>query len=142
MRIRKSLIPEEKVELQMAPMIDCVFQLLVYFMVATHFLQTETELNVNLPVSAEVMTQSQPTADEVIIEITDNGNVVVNSQEYDSPQDKDLPQLVSMLSRLSSVYNDQPVIIQPAEGVSHGRVVDVLNACAASNIKNISFYSS
>ena len=133
---------EEKAELQLAPMIDVIFQLIIFFMCATTFNPAETEMKVNLPTEA-VETTQVAIPDEVVIQILNDGGIVVNNQEYDSPSSKDLPSLRDMLTRLVGAFGkEQAVIIQPGDGVKHGRVVDVLNACAASEVSNISFYSS
>ncbi len=133
---------EEKPELQLAPMVDIIFQLIIFFMCATTFNPAETEMKVNLPVEAAATTQVA-IPDEVIIEILNDGGIVVNDREYDSPSSKDLPTLRDMLTRLVDVFGkEQAVIIQPGDGVKHGRVVDVLSACAASRVSNISFYAS
>lgn len=131
---------EEKIVFQVAPMVDIVFLLLVFFMVSTTFRPEESELKVNLPV-AGMASVSAAELEDVIIYIMSDGGVAVNQQEYDSPTSKELPQLRTMLRKLSSVFRDQAVIIQTDKDVPLGRVVDVLNACAASGIKNISFYS-
>lgn len=140
MRFKRGLKSQEKVDIPMAPMIDVVFLLLIFFMCAASFKILESEIGVNLPVSA----QAEPDAkipDEVIIDILSDGAIFVNEQEYDSSLSKDLPQLRAMLSQVAEVFKDQAVIIRGAEEVSHGRVVDVLNTCAAAKIARISFFA-
>lgn len=127
-------------DIPMAPMIDVVFQLLIFFMCATSFKISESEIGVNLPVAAEV-TQEAKMPDEVIIDILEDGSIFVNEQQYDSSQSKDLPQLRQMLSRLAEAFKDQAVIIRGVEAVPHGRVVDVLNICAAAKVQRISFFA-
>ena len=132
--------PEEKVELQMAPMIDVIFQLIIFFMCASTFLPTERQLKVNMPTSPmEVTSQQIDIPDEVNIVIKGDGTVMVNNRPYDSPDSRQLPALSDMLAKLKKAFPKQAVYIDPEKGVLHGRVVDVLNACAASQIENISF---
>ena len=140
MRLRKPA--EEKMEMQMAPMIDIIFQIIIFFMCASTFNPPETELSVNLPVAGTPVKQVKPTPDEVTIEILDDGGVVINNREYDSTDSHSLPELTSMLAKLAMIFEDQPVIISPSLDVYHGRVVEVLNACAAAGIENISFYAT
>lgn len=122
---------------QMAPMIDIVFQLLIFFMCASSFFSIEAQLNINLP----TVTTTAPTkiAEEVIINILSDGSVTVNEKQYDTPQSKDLPELVAMLTSLAETFESQPVIIFADWDVSHERVVNVLNACVAAKIKSVSF---
>ncbi len=129
----------ETVEIQMAPMVDIVFLLLVFFMVTASFIIEESEIKISLPATASAVS-AEELPDEVIIYIMSDGGVAVNDREYDSRESEDLPELRGMLGRLSSIFKDQNVIIQADGGVYHGRVVQVLNACVASGITNISFY--
>ncbi len=129
----------EKIEIQMAPMVDIVFLLLVFFMVSASFIVEESELKSNVPVT-EAAVSADELPDEVVIYVMSDGGIAVNDREYDSPGSRELPQLRAMLEKLGSVFTDQDVIIQADGAASHGRVVDVLNACVASDITNISFY--
>ena len=141
MRLRH--VPEEETELQLAPMVDIIFQLIIFFLCASTFNPTETELAVNLPVAGKPpVKQVEPPPDEVMIEILDDGGIVVNNREYDSVSSHTLPELTAMLEKLGSIFKGQSVIISPSYEVHHGRVVEVLNACAAAKIENISFYAT
>ena len=140
MYCKKRLNRQEKPEIPMAPMIDVVFLLLIFFMVSASFKIMESEICVNLPVAAAVEPDAK-IPDEVIIDILSDGAVFVNEQEYDSSKSKDLPQLRTMLYRLREVFKNQSVIIRGQKEVPHGRVVDVLNVCAAAEIGRISFFA-
>lgn len=122
---------------QMAPMIDCVFLLLIFFMSASSFTAPETQLNINLP--AVATTVQAKIGEDVIVNVLSDGSVMVNEKQYDSPESKELPELVAMLTSLSETFESQPVIIFADWDVPHERVVNVLNACAAARIKSVSF---
>ena len=130
---------EEGPEFQMAPMIDVVFLLLIFFLCASHFQMEESELKANLPVSS-IKVPSEDLPDDVVIDIDAAGQVTINRAEYDSFKSKDLPQLRGLLITLKQLYEDQGVVIAAEANTRHGRIVDVLNACASCKIKNISFY--
>ena len=129
-----------KVEIQMAPMVDIVFLLLVFFMATASFITEESQLKISLPVTAAATSTEDELPDEVIIFVMSDGGIAVNDREYDSPDSEELPELRDTLSKLASFFTDQNVIIQADGNVPHGRVVDVLNACVASGVQNISFY--
>jgi len=137
MRFVKKL--DIKTEFQVAPLVDVVFLLIIFFISTASFRLEESQLKVRLP-GVGISSVSASEFEDVIISIKSNGTVMVNQQEYDSPTSNDLKQLRTMLKKLSSIFPDQGVIIRADAGALHGRVVDVLNACAASGIKNISFY--
>src|SRR5438093_3668734 len=84
---------------QIAPMIDVVFVIMLFFMVMAGAVKVENELNTTLPGTSET---SGPTdfVDEQIITISDTGEVSLNDEPYDSVGSKDLPQLKAVLMRL------------------------------------------
>jgi len=130
-------IEEENTEMQMAPMIDIVFQLIIFFMCATTFQTYESELKTNMPVDSQSLDMSK--IENVIVFIERSGRILVEGREYDSVGSNDLPQLVTMLRNLKSFFENPPVIIQSDVDAKHQRVVDVLNACAAAGITSVTF---
>ena len=131
-----------KAEVDMTPMIDCVFLLLVFFMVSTTFNKQEADISFALPGTAE-QSDSVEIPDEQIIQITAAGNVFLNDLEYDKPTDPDMPELVKtlILFRQTAEANKVPamITIAPEDDVKQQRVVDVLNACTAAKISNVTF---
>ena len=135
-------VPEEKMEIQMTPMIDCVFLLLIFFMVSSTFNKQEADIGFALPGVAD-QSESVEIPDEQIIEITADGGVFLNALQYDTPEDSNLPQLLKTLIRFKQTAdaNKVPALltIAPDGKVKHQRVVDVLNVCAAAKIQNVTF---
>ncbi|MBN2189601.1 MAG: biopolymer transporter ExbD [Candidatus Aureabacteria bacterium] len=131
----------EKTDFEIAPMIDVVFLLLIFFISTSSLKIQETQLGVDIPTQAGEQAQTEEIPDEVLITIKSGNRVFVNNKEYDSPESGMLDELTTMLYKLKMVYEKQGVIIDIEKGVKHGRVVDVLNACAAAKIDNISFLS-
>ena len=131
-----------KAEVDMTPMIDCVFLLLVFFMVSTTFNKQEADISFALPGTAE-QSDAVEIPDEQIIQITEAGNVFLNDLEYDKPTDPDMPELVKtlILFRQTAEANKVPamITIAPEDDVKQQRVVDVLNACTAAKIANVTF---
>ena len=129
---------DKEVDFELAPMIDIVFQLLIFFMCASSFFVAESQLDINLPTSVSTQ-KKQAVSVEVVINVLSDGTVLMNEKKYDNLKSRDLPELKAMLLNLSESFEDQPVIISGDWNVRHERVVDVLNACAAANIQSVSF---
>lgn len=132
----------EDEEMQMAPIIDCVFLLLIYFMLTTTLLKTEADLGIQLPGTVkQLVTLKMP--DEQILEVQADGQVVLNGMPFDPPDSRDMPLLTQTLIRFRQAADAANVgafvTIQAADEVAHQRVVDVLNACAAAKITNVTF---
>jgi len=126
---------------QIAPMIDVVFVIMLFFMVMAGAVKTERELLTTLPGTAESSTGDLP--DEQIISISESGEVLLNDEPIDSPTSSDLPQLVGALSRLKqssdNAHSTMLVTIASDENAKYSRAVDVLDACAAAHVSNVTF---
>ena len=123
---------------QIAPMVDVVFVLMLFFMASAGSQIVEKELNVNLPAGQSANSGSAITP--IIIDIGPDGAVSVNSENYGAPNDKDLKHLKEWLKNAVDTLGDKdPVIIRPNSETKHGRIIDVLNAAAYARIKNLTF---
>lgn len=124
---------------QIAPMVDVVFVLMLFFMASAGMQVAERELGVNLP-SGSTARAGGPPPTPIIIEITSEGQVSMNNQIYGAPADKNLTALREKLTAMIEQFGDKdPVIIRPSADTMHERVIDVLNAAAASGVKNLTF---
>jgi len=139
-RLRKK--PDERVGIPLAPMIDVVFLLLIYFMVSSTLEKQEADLSFELPGTVE---QASPLdiPDEQIIEIRADGQVVVNDYAYDAPEAPEYRELTAMLSRYAqaSAANkvEARVTLAPADETAHQSVVKVMDACAAAGVTQVNF---
>jgi len=133
---------KEDEDFQMAPIIDCVFLLLIYFMLTTTLLKTEADLGIQLPgMVKQAVTVKMP--DEQIIEINPDGAVLLNGLAFDTADSREMPQLTQTLTRFRQAADAAGVkamiTVQAADEAKHQRVVDVMNACAAAGITNVTF---
>jgi biopolymer transport protein ExbD len=132
----------EDADLDITPMIDMTFLLLVYFMTTASLVKSEAEIGIRLPGMVQ-QAQAVDMPDEQIIEITATGTVFLNGRQYDSPTAQELPELCSILQRYrassGAARNEAMVTIAATDDTTHQRVVDVMNACAAAGIVNVTF---
>lgn len=130
---------------QIAPMIDVVFVIMLFFMVMAGAVKVENELNTTLPGSAETST-STDIPDETIITIAENGQVALNDEELDAPNDPAMPKLQGTLMRLKQSSDAAKslltVTIASEPKAKYGRAIDVLNALAAAKVDNVTFTTS
>ena len=122
----------ERPVLQMAPLIDIIFLLLIFFMAASIFYQLETEIDITVPAAKESK-DIRRAPGEIIINIRKDGTVVVNQRILSDSQ------LENMLHRISRLYRGQPVIIRADRNTYHKDVIKVLDICAGADIWNVSF---
>ncbi len=140
--MRVQIVGMDDPEVTVASLIDMVFLLLIYFMVTASLVKPEADLGIRLP-GMLAQAQAVELPDEQMIEIRENGRVILNDREYDSPDSQELPELVALLIRyrLSSeaAGNEPMVTIWADDNVTHQRTIDVMNACAQAGIKNVTF---
>ena len=127
---------------QIAPMVDVVFVIMLFFMVMAGAVKVENELSTKLPGSAETSSAVEFT-DETIVSISDEGQVSLNDEPFDSPESTDLPQLRSTLLRLKENADNakQPAVVTIVSDphAKYSRTIDVLNVLAAAKITNVTF---
>jgi biopolymer transport protein ExbD len=124
---------------QIAPMVDVVFVLMLFFMASAGMQVVEKELSINLPSGGAGKPGAAPIT-PIIIDISADGQVTMNNQAYGTPNDKNLPALREWMKNAIEQFGDKdPVIIRPMPDTRHERIVDVLNAAAASGVKNLTF---
>lgn len=122
---------------QIAPMVDVVFVLLLFFMASAGSQVVEKQLFVNLPSKGAPGAQPRVPA---VIEISPDGAVTMNGDSFGTGTDRNL---LALKEKLKSIVDDfggeDPVIIRPSPETRQGRVIDVLNACAYAKVVNLTF---
>jgi biopolymer transport protein ExbD len=120
---------------QIAPMLDILFVLLLFFMVTAGAQKHEASLTTQLP-------GGKPGGDVPLqIGIDADGQVSVSGVPVGDPDDRKLDPLVGRLNQVLGANAAQPVVITPVRSAKQQRVIDVLNACAAAQVKNLAFGS-
>ena len=123
---------------QIAPMVDVVFVLLLFFMACAGQNIKEGFFQIGLPSSAPGGPDKVSTP--IVVDVDALGNVFVNGDpKSGGPKDRDLKQLEEFLKGAMKSSPDDPVIIRPNMEARHERVVDVLNACRLAHVQKLSF---
>jgi len=122
----------ESAAFPLAPMIDVVFLLLIFFIATMQFSQSERELNVSVPV-AEEGADARQTVGEIIINVKDDGEVIIDNTIMTQEQ------LYEKLQRISAVHENQAIRIRGDGKVEYQKIVQVIDVCQKAGIPNISF---
>ncbi|HEY5740963.1 MAG TPA: biopolymer transporter ExbD [Terrimicrobiaceae bacterium] len=134
MNFRAHVYPE-RIFFQIAPLVDILLFLLVFFMLTWNFSRNEAELDVKVPAAREGKESRRP-AGEVILNVKKDGAIVMNRRAMSSDE------LLETLSRIAKLYPDQAVVLRGDENVDYRFVVDALDVCRAANIWNVAFATS
>lgn len=128
---------------QIAPMIDVVFVIMLFFMVMAGAVKVEHELKTTLPGVATTTQDEVVMPDEIVIMIAEDGTVTMNEEEFDNAKDKKLPNLTANLIRLKLDADARGskvlVTLQTEEQAKYERIIDVMNALSRAAISNVTF---
>ena len=127
---------------QIAPMVDVVFVIMLFFMVLAGSVRVETRHNTCLPGRGADL----PPLDEIAIRIAEDGQVYLNDDPLDSPDSKALPELAGNLTQLrqhgQATHSDVMVTICADESARYQRIVDTLDALSLAQISKVTFEAS
>ncbi|ADD68375.1 Biopolymer transport protein ExbD/TolR [Denitrovibrio acetiphilus DSM 12809] len=130
MRNRKysSLRRGRTVEINMAPLIDMIFILLIFFIVTTSFVK-ESGVDVQRPKAASAVTQEKT---NVIIAVTKEGQIYMDGRLTD------IRSVRGFMERFLAETPEGSVVITADENSRTGEVIHVLDACRLAGVQNIS----
>lgn len=140
----KAFVPEEIPSggFQIAPMIDVVFVIMLFFMVMAGAVKVENELNTTLPGSTE-SSSATDFVDEIIISIAESGEVALNDEPFDSAASRELPKLRDTLMRLKQNADNAKtpavVTVVSEPNAKYSRTVDVLDVLSQAKIETVTF---
>lgn len=123
---------QQPAELELAPMIDVVFQLLIFFIVTWQYARFERDMDISVP-SAQQAENRDRQAGEIIINVRKDGSIVLNG--IDTSKD----QLLSKLQLISQEYPDQAVILRGASDADFQAIINVLDVIKEGGIWNVAF---
>lgn len=124
--------PEQPDAIQLAPLIDIVFLILIFFMVTSVYGALESEVDITLP-TADSAIQSDRNHGEIFINLRADGAIIVNDQEHT------VPELQELLDRVADLFPGGAVIIRGDQSAMLGRAIEVLDCCRKADIQNVSF---
>ena len=119
-------------ELQLAPMLDVVFQLLIFFIVTFEFHRSEMDLKISVP-KAQEGADAKRARGEIIVNVRANGDVVVEGQTMSQDQ------LRTKLTAIAKLHENQPIRLRGDNATDYQTIVTVIDTCQKSGLWNISF---
>jgi biopolymer transport protein ExbD len=117
---------------QIAPMVDILLVLLVFFIVTWSFARKEQELDVKVP-TAQNAKESNPVVNQTVLNIRADGTVVWNRKVVSQPE------LLSRLRELAGQFPDFAIIVRGDERTPYQFVLNVIDICRDANIWNVAF---
>jgi biopolymer transport protein ExbD len=122
------------VGINMTPMIDVVFQLIIFFLLSSHLAKQETQLPLPLPAADSGTVQAADNRPRLTVNVLADGTLLVANRPITSDD------LVSLLRDRRAMHgNELEVRIRGDRSVLYSRVEPVLLACAKAGIWNVAY---
>lgn len=128
---------------QIAPMIDVVFVIMLFFMVMAGLQRQEGELGLRLPDGSLFPANLKMPDEELLLELTSDGSVMLNGERFDTPSSSKLPELRRSLQRIQHAITAQHskvlATLHSDPDAGFQRVMDVLDALHVAGINYVTF---
>lgn len=131
MKFRDTSI-QQSAELELAPMIDVVFQLLIFFIVTWQFARFERDMDISVPAAEESENMDRQQG-EIIVNVQADGDIILNGRNVSEEE------LLSKLKAISDAYPDQAVILRGASEADFQSIINVLDEIKKAGIWNVAF---
>lgn len=128
----RSRAPLQHPGIQLAPLVDVLMLLLIFFLLTWNAARNENELDVKVPKAAAAKERTAPPGD-VVVNVKTDGSVVVNRRNLSTAE------LTDLLQNLVKLYPEQAVVIRGDETGAYKNVVNVLNVCSQAGVTNVAF---
>lgn len=129
MRRKTSLIKQEDEEIDLTPMLDVVFIMLIFFIVTATFVK-EHGLDVNSP---DKNTQPQDAEKRsILVQITKRDRIKIRFRDVDRRQVR------AVIERLHAEDPEAPVVVQPHPESTTDTMIYVMDAARQADVENVS----
>ena len=119
---------EEENEINLTPMLDVVFIMLIFFIVTASFVK-ESGLDVNRP---DAPTESKPNDENILVVIADNNDILIDNRRID-------PRAVrANIERLHAENPEGSVVIKAHKDSYNETLVVVMDSARDAGVKNVS----
>ena len=123
-------VADQEPSVNLTPLIDVVFLLLIFFMLATTFMDPEKDINLDLPSSSEAGSVSEE-IDELIVNVMADGSTVISGQQLDEAN------LLARLRQAAAQNPETQVTIRGDADTAHQNIVRVMDYCTHAGLGNL-----
>jgi biopolymer transport protein ExbD len=131
MNLRSRAIPHHP-GIQLAPLVDVLLLLLIFFLMTWNAARNENELDVKVPKAASAKEKVAPIGD-VVVNVKADGNVIVNRRTLSGAE------LAELLKGLVQLNPEQAVVIRGDEAGAYRNIIGILNTCTEAGVTNVAF---
>ena len=131
MNLRSRAVPVHP-GIQLAPLVDVLLLLLIFFLMTWNAARNENELDVKVPKASQAKERPAPIGD-VVVNVKADGNVIVNRRTLGAAE------LTELLKNLVQLNPEQAVVIRGDETGAYKNIIGILNLCTEAGVTNVAF---
>lgn len=128
----RSRTPLQHPGIQLAPLVDVLLLLLIFFLLTWNAARNENELDVKVP-KASAAKETTVAFGPAVVNVKADGTMVVNRRTMSATELSDL------LKNLIKLDSEQAVVIRGDEAGAYKNIIGVLNICTEAGITNVAF---
>ena len=128
--MRTNMQQSDDAEVSMSPLIDCVFLLLIFFLVSTMVKKDNKDVDVDLPVSTAAV-ELKPDDDILVIGINREGDLFYEGEACTANE------LHTNLQEVSTTRPDKRIRIDTDKDTPFYRFVEVMDVCQFRGLRNV-----
>ena len=126
-------VPKEPADINLTPLIDVVFLLLIFFMVSTTF-DRDSELSIELPAASAEAQNRRP--DSIEVDVDAQGRIYVNGRQLLNTQSKTLRRALEIAA---GEIESPPIIVNADAKTPHQAVVQIMDAARNLGFVRLTF---
>jgi biopolymer transport protein ExbD len=122
-------------DLNMTPMIDCIFLLLIFFVTTSSFRNPEKELDPGIKLNEKSATQAKTDFEPAIIEVVQSGGSFV--YKMGAREIRTYDELVGLLRQFT--HKADGAIVRVSDGAPFGMAAGAIQACKSADFFTVSY---
>jgi biopolymer transport protein ExbD len=127
MKVRRHAAPPEDTGIDLTPMLDVIFIMLIFFIVTTTFVR-EAGIQINRPAAETAVKQEQT---NILVAISPEGEIWIDGQRVD------IRELRGMIRKLKSENPEAAVIIQADRDARAGLLVQAMDQARLAGVRDV-----
>ncbi len=124
----------EEVEIDMTPMIDVTFLLLIFFVIISTLTRMETAANVELPVADQAQPEEAPDPGQLVINVEKNGDIYILGQKRSEAEIRAILAREAKRSMGKDGFSNQSIVIRGDEELKYSKVQWLMKECLSHRI--------
>jgi len=123
---------QPKVRLNLTPMIDVTFQLILFFLLAGHMAQQESQVDLTLPQARTGEKMAETDTRRLVINVLSDGRILLAGEQLSAER------LTQLLATERSVSDHVEVRVRTDRDTPYRFISPILLACAKTGLWNVS----